>query len=978
MKTKHNRTRALSLLMSLVMMFSLAVPAFAAEASEAMVLIYQDGTLIDADARNSDGNKDILTVGALEVDSMTVNGVAVSSEDWSKTQSAAPNLSVNGADMTEGSYKVYTATTNGVQTVRLSWSNLKTSLEVNVKTKAHSDFTVKADCVPAGGCVFGADQVQKVNANGTYRMAFSPKAAQLEISSFIIKAGGDSQTVKVPVSDTATVTIAGQTVNVVPTNNGGVRVDIIHVSQDTEIIAQVSNQTNKYTLDVSTDNHCNSDVTTDVVEQDATKSVVLTPDRGYNIADVVITINGKSETIKYDQTSAKVNGQTFELTRRLDGSATLSVPAMKADVDVYAKAANDIYAISVDSGKNATSEQDGTRFISASDPFVVTLEPKRDASLVSVKVTTADGTFYADADDNYLVVNGVYNKIYTSRNGVMTIYFYDLRGNMKIEANARDTIHDVDIGCDARITADTKDTTVDDGDDMNIVFTPESGYDIRTIRVVYDGATYTADPTTSSYIRVDGMRWDMKTDKDGVVTLYMEDIKADVDVYASTRKNASIDTGRNYRITKNADSHSTISVSGGSTFYYGDTTTVHVYSDKNYVIKSVRFTMNGKSAEIEHFDTSFTLDGEKYTVDWDTNTDLEVDMEVYGNMTIRAISKRGDAQENNSNGQYRVTTSTDSRSNITVKPNSSKYSKGQAIALDVTADKNYVLKSIKLTMNGKSATVEPFASSFNLDGQVCTIRWTSNRDCEIGLNMNGNLSVTTKTARGDEELWSGTTFPPVPPVINVTAHPAYMSGYGNGLFGPSNNMTRAEAITIMCRLYAPNAAFGNYANYDSFNDVPAGRWYSGFVGYAKSAGLLNVLVGSGSELKPSQAITRAEFLALLCDFAGKNVAGTNTASRYSDVPSSHWAIKYINYATEQSWVSGIGGGLFQPDRNVSRTEICVMLNRITGRIPGGAYAVYNTGFTDVQPSFWGYADIMEATNSHNVSSIQNGVEVWSF
>ena len=96
------------------------------------------------------------------------------------------------------------------------------------------------------------------------------------------------------------------------------------------------------------------------------------------------------------------------------------------------------------------------------------------------------------------------------------------------------------------------------------------------------------------------------------------------------------------------------------------------------------------------------------------------------------------------------------------------------------------------------------------------------------------------------------------------------------------------------------------------------------------------------------------------------------------MPSSHWAIKYINYATEQSWVSGIGGGLFQPDRNVSRTEICVMLNRITGRIPGGAYAVYNTGFTDVQPSFWGYADIMEATNSHNVSSIQNGVEVWSF
>ena len=96
MKTKHKQNHIYSAFLAMVMLFSLCVPAFAATANDAIVLIYQDDALIDADARNSDGNKDLLTVGALEVESLTVNGVAVSRRKWRKPK-APPPISVSMA-----------------------------------------------------------------------------------------------------------------------------------------------------------------------------------------------------------------------------------------------------------------------------------------------------------------------------------------------------------------------------------------------------------------------------------------------------------------------------------------------------------------------------------------------------------------------------------------------------------------------------------------------------------------------------------------------------------------------------------------------------------------------------------------------------------------------------------------------------------------------------------------------------------------
>ena len=149
------------------------------------------------------------------------------------------------------------------------------------------------------------------------------------------------------------------------------------------------------------------------------------------------------------------------------------------------------------------------------------------------------------------------------------------------------------------------------------------------------------------------------------------------------------------------------------------------------------------------------------------------------------------------------------------------------------------------------------------------------------------------------------------------------------------------------------------------------------MGYAKQVGALSVLPSDNTgNLYPNKPITRAEFVALMCKFANISVNGTTNASRYNDVSSSYWAVKYINYATTAGWINGYTNGNFGPNDSLTRAQICVMLNRATGRIANGSGAIYARSFKDVSPVFWAYNDIGEATTSHTVVSISNGIEVW--
>ena len=82
-----------------------------------------------------------------------------------------------------------------------------------------------------------------------------------------------------------------------------------------------------------------------------------------------------------------------------------------------------------------------------------------------------------------------------------------------------------------------------------------------------------------------------------------------------------------------------------------------------------------------------------------------------------------------------------------------------------------------------------------------------------------------------------------------------MTGYGDGRFGASVNLTRAEAVSLLCRAIGETSGVAGSRYNVYFNDVPANAWYAESVNYAASRGYLSVLSQTGYSFNPNTPIT---------------------------------------------------------------------------------------------------------------------------
>lgn len=201
-------------------------------------------------------------------------------------------------------------------------------------------------------------------------------------------------------------------------------------------------------------------------------------------------------------------------------------------------------------------------------------------------------------------------------------------------------------------------------------------------------------------------------------------------------------------------------------------------------------------------------------------------------------------------------------------------------------------------------------------------------------------------------------------------HIQYLSGYGNSLFGPTENMTRAQAAQMFYNLLKNKDVPVTV----SFTDVPADAWYAESVGVLASLGILNG-VGDG-RYEPSRAITRAEFTAIAMRFAHVDTSG---ADIFPDVHADDWFYEVVVSAVTYGWINGYADGTFRPNETITRAEVAAIVNRMLGRSADKAYVDAHadelTQFTDVSPYYWAYYDIMEAANAHDHTK-KGGTETW--
>ena len=206
-------------------------------------------------------------------------------------------------------------------------------------------------------------------------------------------------------------------------------------------------------------------------------------------------------------------------------------------------------------------------------------------------------------------------------------------------------------------------------------------------------------------------------------------------------------------------------------------------------------------------------------------------------------------------------------------------------------------------------------------------------------------------------------------------HHAYMSGVGNGKFEPARNMSRAEAVVMLARLFY-NVDGGGYA--PTFTDVPANKWYSSYIGWAQANGFLE----RAGQFRPNDNITRAEYLDLLFRFKKVNADTKASKQSFSDLDGvSDLTASQIAYAVSKGWISGYSDGTFHPNAAIQRDEVTSMTNRVVGRSPDKqhimTYLPSLVTFSDVAASSWAYYDVLEATNSHNLYGSDTNGEIWS-
>lgn len=146
----------------------------------------------------------------------------------------------------------------------------------------------------------------------------------------------------------------------------------------------------------------------------------------------------------------------------------------------------------------------------------------------------------------------------------------------------------------------------------------------------------------------------------------------------------------------------------------------------------------------------------------------------------------------------------------------------------------------------------------------------------------------------------------------------FMSGMGDGMFGLGQNVTRAQFVSMLVRMFGWQQAQGN-----SYDDVNPSEWYYNDVMTASAMGAL----GDESSFRPNDNITREEMAVMLVRALGYDELAQEFSDTYlpfNDVSSNKG---YISIAYDFGIVSGKSDNIFDPQGNALREEAAAMMMR---------------------------------------------------
>ncbi|TYQ15949.1 UNVERIFIED_CONTAM: S-layer family protein [Acetivibrio alkalicellulosi] len=148
---------------------------------------------------------------------------------------------------------------------------------------------------------------------------------------------------------------------------------------------------------------------------------------------------------------------------------------------------------------------------------------------------------------------------------------------------------------------------------------------------------------------------------------------------------------------------------------------------------------------------------------------------------------------------------------------------------------------------------------------------------------------------------------------------------GDGVnFNPNNNITRAEMIVILNKIFGFNKTISN-----PFTDLKGDEWYYDAVIRAYAHGIIK---GSPDEngnpmARSNDPLTRAE-AAVIFKNVFSIVMPLNFKTSFKDDKLPRWAEDAIFAMESSGYIRGKGDGLFEPNSNLTRAEMVQLLDNI--------------------------------------------------
>ena len=236
------------------------------------------------------------------------------------------------------------------------------------------------------------------------------------------------------------------------------------------------------------------------------------------------------------------------------------------------------------------------------------------------------------------------------------------------------------------------------------------------------------------------------------------------------------------------------------------------------------------------------------------------------------------------------------------------------------------------------------------------------------------ITNTYKHTGGGSSGGGSITIPDdVPTGLDLKNHYGYIIGYPVDYYTgkpttdqtkkpvrPEGKITRAEVATIYFRMLTDENRAANWNQVSGFSDVKSSAWYNNAISTLTKAGILKGY--EDGTFQPNGYITRAEFATIAIRFFSGVYEGEDL---FPDI-KGHWAEDYINNAANKGLVKGYEDGTFGPDRYITRAEAVTLVNRTLNRHPhnDGLHKDMLVWPDNMDTSKWYYADMQEATNSH--------------